>query len=280
MKKILICGFAGHIGSALIRALPEYELYLLDDFSTGNRSSLFDLNRNYTLIEGDICTITELPDVDVVIHLAALTDNKESFDKANEYSKVNIYGLINIATLCEKKGIKLLFPSTTAVRTDDSPYIHSKVKAEEYLDSTSKLQYTVLRFGGVFGYSVGMKFHTVINKFVWQAVHKKPVTVWKTAMNQVRPYLDLKDCVAAIKHIVDTDNFWGETYDCQTESYSIKEILEAIPVEKNVILVDSPSMNDKIYNVSSQAIIETGFSFKGNLYNSIREIINHVKTSY
>ena len=60
------------------------------------------------------------------------------------------------------------------------------------------LRFITCRFGTIFGTSIGMRFHTAVNKFCWQAVIGQPITVWRTALHQYRPYLDLKDAVKAI----------------------------------------------------------------------------------
>ena len=74
------------------------------------------------------------------------------------------------------------------------------------------LKAVVFRFGTIFGISQGMRFHTAVNKFCWQAVMNQPISVWKTAYDQKRPYLELKDASNAFKHIINNDIFDGEIY--------------------------------------------------------------------
>ena len=50
-----------------------------------------------------------------------------------------------------------------------------------------------LRFGTIVGASPGMRFHTAVNKFCLAARFDKSFPVWKSAYNQYRPYLSLKD---------------------------------------------------------------------------------------
>lgn len=87
-----------------------------------------------------------------------------------------------------------------------SPYAASKLQAEQLLKSMgeeSGLQFVTVRFGTVFGKSVGMRFHTAINKFCWQASTARPITVWRTAMHQKRPYLHVSDAVRALHFILE-----------------------------------------------------------------------------
>ena len=86
-----------------------------------------------------------------------------------------------------------------------SPYAFTKLAEEKFILDLSKnrgLKATTCRFGTIFGSSVGMRFHTAVNKFCWQAALKEPITVWKTAMDQYRPYLALTDACSAIDFFI------------------------------------------------------------------------------
>ena len=60
----------------------------------------------------------------------------------------------------------------------------------------------ILRFGTIFGISPGMRFHTAVNKFCFQASIGEPLTVWRTAYDQMRPYLYLNDAMKAFRLII------------------------------------------------------------------------------
>jgi len=283
--KILITGALGHIGSGLIHSIcPGQfdEVRLIDNLSTQRYASLFNLpkNINFNFIEGDILTLDLdklFKGIDVVIHLAAITDATTSFDKKELVMKVNYRGTEKVILACLKNGCKLFYPSTTSVYGMKSPYAESKLKAERLLMYWSKkgLRFVVCRFGTIFGPSIGMRFHTAVNKFIWQAVHGEPITVWKTALNQKRPYLDLHDAIRAINFIIDKDLFNNEIYNVLTANYTVNDILKVIkkrlPVK--VSFVTTKIMNQLSYEVSNEEFIKTGFKFRGDLDKQIDKTI-------
>jgi len=133
-----------------------------------------------------------------------------------------------------------------------------------------------LRFGTIFGDSPGMRFHTAVNKFCWQAVMGLPITVWKTAYEQKRPYLDLRDASRAIGFFIKNNLFDGRIYNVLTHNATVREIVDCIKeFEPNVEIsfVDNQIMNQLSYEVSSQRIQSKGFNFSGNLRAGVESTI-------
>ncbi|MDB4912722.1 MAG: nucleoside-diphosphate sugar epimerase, partial [Gemmatimonadetes bacterium] len=220
--KLVVTGPLGHIGSRLIRTIPAdrfSEIVLVDDLSTQRFCSLFDLPGKIPIrfVEADICTADLARDVagaEVVIHLAGLTDAMSSEAHRDRVMEVNVRGTERVARACAEAGAGFVFVSTTSVYgtqaglvdedcsqdelRPQSAYAESKLLAERALaeiGAGTGLRFVILRLGTIFGWSIGMRFHTAINRFVWQACTGRPVTVWTTAMNQLRPYLHLDDAV-------------------------------------------------------------------------------------
>lgn len=303
MANLLITGALGHIGSRFIHSLKPGEfdaVHMIDNLSTQRYSSLFNLPKGVKLkfIEDDICTAdldNYFKGIDVVIHLAAITDAPSSFDKSEEVEKVNFHGTEKVALACIRNGCKLLYPSTTSVYgvqkevvdeecagTDlkpQSPYAESKLKAEQLLQKFGNqegLKFVICRLGTIFGTSIGMRFHTAINKFCWQAVMGEPLTVWRTALHQKRPYLDLSDAIRAFYFIIENDMFNNEIYNLLTTNATVNEICEII---KSIIpditinFVDSRIMNQLSYTVSNQKFKNAGFEFTGDLRKGIFDTI-------
>lgn len=302
-RRILITGALGHIGSGLIHSMvpDEFkEVRMVDNLSTQRYASLFNLPEgvNFTFIEDDIlrADMKELTqDVDVVIHLAAITDASSSFERREEVEQVNYEGTKRIAQACIENNAKLLFPSTTSVYGSQSevvdencpieelkpqsPYAEYKLKSEQMLQEMGLrkgLKFVSCRFGTIFGTSIGMRFHTAVNKFCWQAVMGQPITVWRTALNQRRPYLDLKDAVSAIAFIIKHDMFDGKIYNVLTTNKTVKNIVDIISnhvPETTISYVDTRIMNQLSYTVLNTLFTEMGFEFKGSLERGIADTI-------
>ena len=75
------------------------------------------------------------------------------------------------------------------------------------LKRQKKIKYISLRLGTISGYSNGMRFHTAVNKFCFNAVMNLPIPIWNDALNIYRPYLSLKDLLKTVKFILKKDIF-------------------------------------------------------------------------
>lgn len=304
--KIVVTGALGHIGSRLIRDLPATfraaEIVMIDNLSTQRYASLFDLPKQgrYRFIEADILTAdlnALFERADCVIHLAALTNAPESVNHRNLYYRVNDHGARRVADACLRAAAPLLFASTTSVygraggtvREDgpaadlrpQSPYAESKLRAEAYLDKLGRrgLDFVTVRFGTVFGPSPGMRFHTAVNRFCWQAVMGEPLTIWRARLHQKRPYLDLSDASRAVRFFIRRRLFDRRVYNVLTLNTTVSCVVRAVRARvpaTAVRYVDSKIMNQLSYNVSNQRVRQSGFRFTGNLDRGVRQTISRI----
>lgn len=301
--KILITGALGQIGSKLIHSLkPKQfeEVRLIDNLASQRYTSLFNLPKgvNFKFYKEDICT-THLnkyfKDIDVVVHLAAITDPLISFKRRKAVERVNFFGTERTAKACIKSKSYLIFPSTTSVYglrkgvavedcvaeelNPQSPYAASKLKAEERLRKLGEkhdLRFIIFRFGTVFGASPGMHFHSAVNKFVWQAALGKPLTIWRTAMNQVRPYLDVRDAVRAIFFVLEKSLFTNQIYNVVTLDTTVAAIIKTIRTsipDLKINYVESETMNRLSYTTAKEKFKKAGFRYKGDLRKGIKEMV-------
>ena len=306
--KIVVTGALGHIGSRLIRELPvmfpEAEIVMIDNLLTQRYCSLFNLPTfgRYRFLETDVLTADLASIFDgaaVVVHLAAITDAANSFQIKEEVEKVNFNGTERVAQACRQVSCGLIFPSTTSVygsqaeEVDEdcpfsdlkpqSPYAEAKLKAERLLQNLGEekdLKFVICRLGTIFGTSIGMRFHTAVNKFCWQAVMGQPLTVWKTALHQTRPYLDLGDAVKAINFIIQKKLYDGRVYNVVTTNSSVSSIVDIISrhvADISVQHVDTKIMNQLSYHVSNKRLRDLGFKFEGDLEQGIDKTIDLLK---
>lgn len=289
--KIVITGALGHVGSKLIRGL-DHELILIDNMNTQAYPSLFKIKANHRFIQADILDMElekELIGADVVINLAAIADPENSLKQKDEVWRVNYTGTERVARTCMKLGIPMIFVSTTSVygvqeeEVDETcktlkpqtPYAEYKIKAEELLTELGKqgLRFITCRLGTIFGPTPGMRFHTAVNRFCFQAAIGQPITVWKTALNQNRPYLAIEDLVRAMNFIIDNKVYTNEIYNVVTINTTVGNIIEIIREvipDLSINYVDSPIMSQLSYTISNKKFRELGFDFVGNISKGVK----------
>lgn len=306
--KIVVTGALGHIGSRLIRelpsAFPQADVLLLDNLSTQRYCSLFNLpaEGKYRFIEADILQgdMAELfRGADVLIHLAAITNAAGSFEIAKQVEQVNLEGTKIVARACVQAAVPLIFLSTTSVygtqselvdedcpESDlqpQSPYAQSKLEAENFLTQlgeSDNLDFVILRLGTIFGASIGMRFHTAVNKFCWQASLGEPVTVWRTALHQKRPYLELGDAVQALKFVIARKLYDRRIYNILTLNSTVNDILNVIAShypDLSIDYVDTKIMNQLSYEVANERFKKLGFEFHGCLENGVAETVDLIR---
>ena len=149
MKKVLITGCSGYIGSHLVKMLMnsmKYEVHGLDirdPQQVMNRFYQQDINRVFTIDE----------EFDAVIHLAALVNVGESEQMPIQYYITNLNGTMNVINKVKTKNF--IFASTGAAQDCESAYGISKRAAEdvvrEYCTQHNPKDYTIFRFYNVIG---------------------------------------------------------------------------------------------------------------------------------
>ena len=204
MRKILVTGGAGFIGSNLCEELVKKGNYVvcLDNFSTGrieNIQGLLDNNR-FKLIEGDIrnldTCLKAVNGVDVVFHEAALGSIPRSIDDPITTNAVNISGFLNMLVAAKNAKIdRFIFAASSSAYGDNetipkvedtigkplSPYALTKYVDELYahvFSITYGLKYIGIRYFNVFGrrQDPNSAYAAVIPLFIKKILkHEQPI---------------------------------------------------------------------------------------------------------
>ena len=231
---------------------------------------------------------------DAVVHLAALTDAAGSFERREQVERVKFAATERVAAACLEHDVSMIAPSSTsvygtqkAVVDEDcapedlkpqSPFAETKLREERLLTGLARkgLRVAVLRFGTIFGTSPGMRFHTAINRFCWQAVMGVPLTVWKTAYDRRRPYLDLTDAVAAIAFFIERKHYDGRVYNVVTENATVCDVVghirKFIP-DLRVNFVSERIINQLSHDVSNARLAGMGWKATGDTERGIAATI-------
>ena len=195
-----------------------------------------------------------------------------------EYCKKNKSKLIHISsTSVYGKQAKIVNELDKSLLKPQSPYAEIKLIEEKLLeDNTNKLQFMSFRFGTIAGVSKGMRFHTAINKFCFNAALNEKIHVYKTAYNQYRPYLSLKDAFRVFHFCIEKNIFKNDFYNALSANYTVKQILKMISKYKKGIeikFVRSKIMNQLSYHVDNTKLQKLGLNLRSKIQIDIKDTL-------
>lgn len=273
MKKILVTGGAGFIGSNLISSLKKNnnEIYSLDDYTSGSKKNQVNGVKYYKLDIEEIARINQR--FDVCYHLAAKTLVQESFIKPEEYFRVNVKGTLKLLEWARGTNMKIVYAGSASRHSDpsSSPYALTKFFGEEICSLYKKnfdINVQIARFYNVYGpYE---KVHELNGNVIgiWRAkqMKKKQLLIVGDG-NQKRDFIHVNDLVMGLIKI---SNF-KENKNIEWElgsgvQYSINELFDFF--KNRFPEVDSLNVDDQPGNFrSSNNITEKN-------KNDLKKLIN------
>jgi nucleoside-diphosphate-sugar epimerase len=245
MKKILLAGGAGYIGTELTKRLMklDYDITVLDDLWFEN-----NLDPKVKLIKKDIFQIThkELIGFDVIIFLAGVSNDPMAEFSPSENFIQNAACPAYFSYECKRAGVKRfiyasscsVYGSTIDELYDESspttctyPYGISKLQGENGVLQLADDQFSVisLRQGTVCGYSDRMRFDLVVNTMFKNAFLHNEITVNNPSI--WRPIFHIQDaCTAYIRAIQAPDNISG-IFNVASDNYTLGQIGDIVSVE-------------------------------------------------
>jgi len=293
MKKILLAGGAGYIGTELTKRLMklDYDITVLDDLWFGN-----NLDPKVKLIKKDIFQVThkDLVHFDTVIFLAGVSnDPMAEFSPAENFIQ-NAACPAYFSYESKKAGVKrFIYASSCSVygytvdelydenspTTCSYPYGISKLQGENGVMQLADDKFSVisLRQGTVCGYSDRMRFDLVVNTMFKNALMHNEITVNNPSI--WRPIFHIQDaCTAYIRAIQAPDNISG-VFNVASDNYTLGQIGDIVSVEmsrltnKDVKVHINDVKDFRNYKVSIQhAKLTLGFT---PIY-TIKDIVNEL----
>ena len=255
MKKVLVTGGAGFIGSNLVDRLIDegIEVIILDDLSTGKKENLHPKAKWFDISLQNLNTDLYFQGVDVVFHLAALARVQPSIKDPISFNTVNVGGTLKVLHYAHKAGVKRVvysassscygdtevFPTPETAPTNPlSPYGLQKFIGEQYCKMFSEvygLDTCSLRYFNVYGEKMNLEgaYKLVLGIFAKQLIEGKPLTITNDG-NQRRDFTYVGDVVEAnILAAIHQDNLNGESFNIGNGSnFSVNEVANMLGGEK------------------------------------------------
>ena len=253
MKKILVTGGSGFVGSHLCKELLKlgHQVYCLDNLSSGDVDNIFSMidHKNFSFINHDVQEKFFI-DVDEVYNLACPASPKNYQLDPVDTIQTCVVGAVNVLSLAKTSGAKVLQASTSEVYGDPlispqvetywgnvnplgprSCYDEGKRCAESlfinyHREYNTKIK--IARIFNTFGPNLAIDDGRVISNFITQALTGKDITIYGCG-SQTRSFCYVDDTVQGLITLMETD----DSIICpinigNPREFTIKEIAEKI----------------------------------------------------
>ena len=282
MKKVIITGGAGFIGTSLVKALLDNDIekiLIIDDLSTGSKSNLDNLlsNKKVEFIESrieDINNIDELfENYDFCYHLAAGVGVQYIMDNLSESLLTNILATHKVLEACQVNNLPVLLTSTSEVYG----VAEDKVWTEEtksLIGPTTKLRWSyaaskmidefialslyeegkispiIVRLFNIIGPNQLSKYGMVVPRFIEAAVNDEDILIHGDG-SQSRSFTWVDDVVTYLIKLAELKAY-GEIFNIgQTEEITIEELAK--------LIIEKSNSNSKIIFKSHEEVFGKSF---------------------
>jgi UDP-glucuronate decarboxylase len=253
LKKILVTGGAGFVGSHLCKKLLDEgnEVICLDNFYTGNKNNISGLlsNKSFELLRHDV-TFPIYLEIDQIYNLACPASPIHYQTDPVQTTKTSVHGAINMLGLAKRTKSKILQASTSEVYGD--PTIHPQI--ESYWGNVNpvgirscydegkrcaetlffdyyrqhKLKIKVARIFNTYGPHMHINDGRVVSNFIIQALKGEDMTIFGDG-TQTRSFCYVSDLVEALIKLMDSDdNFIGPVNLGNPDEFTMNELADLV----------------------------------------------------
>ena len=258
MKKILVTGAGGFIGSQLVEELlkRKFKVRAFFKYSSSNNLGWLQENKNKNLetIHGDISDYDSVAEafkgINIVFNLAALISVPYSFKNPESFIQTNVDGLINVlrASRQNKKNIKRIIQISSSEvygnsinskikvlkenlkLRSESPYAASKIAADHLAITSFRSHGTPIVVARPFNtFGPRQSLRAVIPTIITQFINTNNKKIMIGNLESSRDFVYVKDTVDGLIKLMDSDKVIGEVINISSNnSYSIKNIIEML----------------------------------------------------
>lgn len=261
MKRILVTGGAGFIGSHLCKKLVENgdDVICLDNYFTGSKKNIENLMdyKNFELIRHDVTQDIYL-EVDQIYNLACPASPVHYQYNAIKTAKTSVLGAINMLGLAKRVNGRILQASTSEVYGD--PEVHPQPESywghvncdgiRSCYDEGKRMAETlffdyhrqhgvdikIIRIFNTYGPNMNMNDGRVVSNFIVQALKGEDITIYGTG-EQTRSFCYVDDLVEGMYRMMNSrDGFTGPVNLGNPGEFTMLEL-----AEKVIELTNSPS---------------------------------------
>jgi dTDP-glucose 4,6-dehydratase len=275
MKKILITGSAGFIGSHLndYYLKKKFKVYGVDNLMTGSLENIkhHSKDKNYIFIEHDICNKLKINEsIDYILHFASPASPIDYLKYPIETLKIGALGTLNILDLAIEKKATVLVASTSEIYGDPLKHPQNESyygnvnpigprgvydEAKRYLEAITtayknnkKLDVRIVRIFNTYGPRMRVNDGRAIPNFINQCLTNSNITIYGDGL-QTRSFCYVKDTIDGISKLLNS-NYQYPINVGNPHEYTILELVKIIKSltssESKLVFQDLPENDPKM----------------------------------
>ena len=300
MKKVLITGGAGYIGSILASELVElgHKVTVVDllKYSTSALNHLYN-SKNFEFVHADVMNKKIMKKLisknEYIIPLAGLVGAPLCEKYKRDAINVNYKAIKDCVSFSKDKKIIFLMSNSgygvgekNKFCTEDSPLnpisLYGKTKCDAEKEIIKAKNYVCFRLATVFGFSYRMRSDVMVNNFVFNALKDKKLKLFEPHFR--RNFIHVRDVVDCILYTINNfKKMKNNIYNAGLNSANITKLQLAQLIKKQIkdlkitTIKGIKDPDQRNYFVSNDKLMKKGFKAKRNLSEGIEELIKGFK---